>query len=103
MTLCAVNRNTGSAVYLQIAQILEEEIKAIYVAGDYLPTEKELALRFSVNRHTLWHAIDEVVDMGLIDADSKFPVKYSVTRFRSDRVQLFFTASPFKLIGVYLK
>jgi GntR family phosphonate transport system transcriptional regulator len=67
MTLYAVNRNTGEAVYQQITRILEQEIKSSFDAGDYLPTENDLASRFSVNRHTLRRAIDELVDQGLVE------------------------------------
>ncbi|AGS40664.1 putative porin [Cycloclasticus zancles] len=67
MTLCSINRNTGESVYRQICRILEQEIKSAYEAGDYLPVEVELAARFSVNRHTLRRAIDELVSMGLVE------------------------------------
>jgi len=67
MTLYAVNRNTGEAVYQQITRILEQEIKSSYDAGDYLSTENELAARFSVNRHTIRHAIDELVNAGMVE------------------------------------
>ncbi len=67
MTLYAVNRNTGEAVYQQITRILEQEIKSSYDSNDFLPTENELAARFSVNRHTVRHAIDELVDQGLVE------------------------------------
>lgn len=67
MTLCAINRNTGESVYRQICRILEQEIKSTYEAGDYLPVEVDLAARFSVNRHTLRRAVDELVSMGLVE------------------------------------
>ncbi|GAB4289993.1 MAG: phosphonate metabolism transcriptional regulator PhnF [Methylophaga sp.] len=67
MTLYAVNRNTGEAVYQQIARALEQEIKTAYDAGDYLPAEHDLAARFSVNRHTLRRAMDELIDKGLVE------------------------------------
>ncbi|MBE0438461.1 MAG: phosphonate metabolism transcriptional regulator PhnF [Gammaproteobacteria bacterium] len=67
MTLYAVNRHTGEAVYQQITRILEQEIKSSYEAGDYLSTENELAARFSVNRHTIRHAIDELVSAGVVE------------------------------------
>ncbi len=60
-------RQTGKTLYLQIAQILEKEISHIYVPGENLPSEVDLATRFSVNRHTVRHAIDELVDKGLIE------------------------------------
>jgi GntR family phosphonate transport system transcriptional regulator len=67
MTLYSVNRNSGEAVYLQIANILEREIKSNFDAGDFLPTENDLAARFSVNRHTLRRAIDALIEQGLVE------------------------------------
>jgi GntR family phosphonate transport system transcriptional regulator len=42
------------------------EIQEFYKAGDVLPAESVLAQRFSVNRHTLRRAIDELVAEGLV-------------------------------------
>jgi GntR family phosphonate transport system transcriptional regulator len=67
MSLYAVARGTGEALYMQIAHQLEQEISQLYIAGDCLPSEKDLALRFGVNRHTLRRAIDELVDLGLVE------------------------------------
>ena len=67
MTLYAVNRNAGEAVYLQIARYLRQEIKNNYDAGDFLPTENDLAARFSVNRHTIRHALDELIAEDIIE------------------------------------
>ena len=54
------------AIYQEIAAVLEAEIKQNYNAGELLPSETQLAGRFSVNRHTVRHAIDELVKEGLI-------------------------------------
>lgn len=67
MSLYAVARGTGEALYTQIAHQIEQEIAQSYAAGDCLPSEKDLALRFGVNRHTLRRAIDELVDLGLVE------------------------------------
>jgi GntR family transcriptional regulator, phosphonate transport system regulatory protein len=67
MSVCAINRNSGESVYCQISLILEQEIKSVYEAGDYLPVEIDLAARFSVNRHTLRRAVDELVLKGLVE------------------------------------
>ena len=66
MSICLVDRSRGEAVYRQIARILQQEIQSCYEAGDFLPSEQELAERFSVNRHTLRRAVDELVDSGLL-------------------------------------
>lgn len=67
MTSHAVNRNSAEALFQQIANVLKDEIDAIYQAGDYLPSEQQLAERFSVNRHTLRRAIDELVHEGYVE------------------------------------
>ncbi|BBB29288.1 GntR family transcriptional regulator [Neptunomonas japonica] len=54
------------AVYLKIATQLRDEIRDQYESGDLLPSEKQLADRFNVNRHTLRRAVDELVQDGLI-------------------------------------
>ncbi len=54
------------AVYLEIATKLRDEIRDLYTPGDLLPPEKQLAERFSVNRHTLRRAVDELVQDGLV-------------------------------------
>ncbi len=53
-------------VYLDIAQVLEKEVKQKYRPSDYLPPEGQLAKRFDVNRHTLRRAIDELVNSGMV-------------------------------------
>lgn len=67
MSLYTVARDTGEALYAQIARQLEKEVAALYAAGDCLPAETDLAARFGVNRHTLRRAIDELVDAGLVE------------------------------------
>jgi GntR family phosphonate transport system transcriptional regulator len=67
MSLYSVARHTGEALYAQIARQLEHELANIYSPGDCLPSEGDLAARFGVNRHTLRRAIDELVDMGLLE------------------------------------
>lgn len=54
------------AVYQQVAQTLEQEIRENLSCGDYLPSEAELARRFSINRHTLRRAVDQMVDAGML-------------------------------------
>ncbi|WEM44151.1 phosphonate metabolism transcriptional regulator PhnF (plasmid) [Photobacterium sp. DA100] len=53
-------------VYLKIAKELEDDLRHKYLAGDYLPSESQLAKYFQVNRHTVRRAIDELVTAGLI-------------------------------------
>ncbi len=54
------------ALYEDVAQTLEREIRQNLACGDYLPSEAELAKRFSINRHTLRRAVDQLVDAGML-------------------------------------
>ena len=67
MSLVAINRHSGEAVYSQIARLLDEEIQKFYKAGDCLPSEQELADRFGVNRHTVRRAIEQLMENGLVE------------------------------------
>lgn len=67
MSLYAVSRDNGEALYTQIARQLVQEVANAYGPGDCLPAEGLLAVRFGVNRHTLRRAIDELVETGLLE------------------------------------
>lgn len=67
MSLSHIQRRGDIPLYKQISRLLEEEIRSLHDAGDYLPAEHELAARFNVNRHTLRRGIDELVEMGLLE------------------------------------
>ncbi|MCH5486643.1 phosphonate metabolism transcriptional regulator PhnF [Pseudomonas syringae] len=54
-----------SPVYHELANILREELTT-YQPGDFLPAEFQLAERFSVNRHTIRRAVDELVREGSV-------------------------------------
>lgn len=54
------------AVYMEVARVLGQEIRESLRSGDYLPSEDQLAKRFSVNRHTLRRAVDELVNAGMV-------------------------------------
>ncbi|MGA7507049.1 MAG: phosphonate metabolism transcriptional regulator PhnF [Erwinia billingiae] len=55
-----------TTVYQAIAAQLETELSNTYRCGEYLPSEKQLAERYAVNRHTLRRAVDELVNKGLV-------------------------------------
>ena len=60
-------RAQGVTLWHQIQSVLEKELyDGVYSAGEKLPTEKQLAERFSVNRHTVRQAIAELVRKELI-------------------------------------
>lgn len=42
-----------TTLYQAIAARLEEALRERYKCGDYLPSEKQLATHYAVNRHTL--------------------------------------------------
>lgn len=67
MSLYAIERDTGIALYAQIAEVLEREYVRQGAPGDRLPAEGELADRFGVNRHTLRRAVDELIAEGMLE------------------------------------
>ncbi|WP_416396997.1 phosphonate metabolism transcriptional regulator PhnF [Allohahella sp. A8] len=54
------------AIYQEVARALEQDIRQNFRSGDYLPSEAVLAQRFSINRHTLRRAVDELIDAGML-------------------------------------
>ncbi|MEJ5269674.1 MAG: GntR family transcriptional regulator [Hydrogenophilus sp.] len=67
MSLVALRRKGGEAIYSQIAKLLKEEIASFCSPGECLPSENELAERFGVNRHTIRRAIDDLIASGLVE------------------------------------
>lgn len=62
--------DSENPVYVQIADQLRQNINnGIYKAGDRLPTEEQLSVRFGVNRHTLRRAISLLKSEGLLRVD----------------------------------
>ena len=60
-------RADGVALWRQIAETLRDDIqRKTFVKVGQLPPEKELAIRFSVNRHTVRRAIAELEAEGLV-------------------------------------
>jgi len=67
MSIQLIKRSHGSLpIYLQISEVLGQEVRDLYKAGDKLPSEGDLAVRFNVNRHTLRRAIDVLITDGLL-------------------------------------
>src|ERR1700742_3844965 len=67
MSLPAVDLKSGIPLYRQICNAIADELRRQYRPGQQLPSEPLLAERFSVNRHTLRRAVDELVDAGLVE------------------------------------
>jgi len=55
------------AIYQDIARQLKNEIREQFQVGDYLPAEYQLADRFSINRHTLRRAVEELIQAGILE------------------------------------
>ncbi len=63
-----LKKHNGLTIYYQIAEALSEQIKTgVYKTGDFLPTEKQLAAFFGVNRHTVRRAVENLIDQGLVN------------------------------------
>lgn len=63
-----LKKHNGLTIYYQIAETLSEQIKTgVYKTGDFLPTEKQLAAFFGVNRHTVRRAVENLIDQGLVN------------------------------------
>jgi GntR family transcriptional regulator, phosphonate transport system regulatory protein len=60
-----VERGSGVTLWRQIASRMEAEITGL-APGHRLPTEAELSARFTVNRHTVRRAIEDLERRGLI-------------------------------------
>lgn len=94
MSVIGLTRIGGAPLYRQVADRLEEELRAHASPGQKLPAEEELAARFGVHRHTLRRAIDELVDAGLVERRhglGTFVVRAPVTYALSGRTR--FTAT----------
>lgn len=62
-----VERGSGVAVWRQIGEALADDIRQkLYLPGEQLPPEPELANRFAVNRHTIRRAMGELELSGLV-------------------------------------
>ena len=62
-----MERGSGIAMWRQIEDLMRQDIiEGTWKPGDRLPTETELAERFSVNRHTLRRALAALRDSGLV-------------------------------------
>ncbi|MGJ7456646.1 phosphonate metabolism transcriptional regulator PhnF [Halomonas sp. RA08-2] len=61
-----MSRQKELPIYRQLADTLSDQVRNEFAAGDLLPSESELAVRFGVNRHTVRRALDELVTAGLV-------------------------------------
>ena len=55
-------------LYEQAANALREDMrKGVFLSGNRLPTESELAQKYGISRITIRHAIDQLVKEGLVE------------------------------------
>lgn len=76
---------------LCITDVLQKEINdGLYAEGDKLPSESALCQRFQTNRYTVRHALDRLVQVGLIRSkqglgyfvnEKPLDIQYSITPF----------------------
>src|SRR3546814_13824868 len=65
--MMTLQRRAGVALWRQIAETLEKDIREqVYEPGQRLPTEAELAERFSVNRHPVRRGIAFLEQEGVL-------------------------------------
>ncbi|MFN4309461.1 MAG: phosphonate metabolism transcriptional regulator PhnF [Ferrovibrio sp.] len=65
-----IERGSGMAVWRQIAAAMEQAIRrGDYKPGVQLPTEKQLAQGFGVNRHTVRQAMNRLAETGLVSIE----------------------------------
>ncbi|WP_300303955.1 phosphonate metabolism transcriptional regulator PhnF [Ferrovibrio sp.] len=65
-----IERGSGMAVWRQIAAAMEQAIRrGDYKPGIQLPTEKQLAQSFGVNRHTVRQAMNRLAETGLVSIE----------------------------------
>lgn len=65
-----LERGTGNALWRQIQKALEQDMfEGVLSPGDKLPSERELSVRFGVNRHTLRQALASLVRKNLVRAE----------------------------------
>ncbi len=61
---------TGVTLWRQIADDIEQAIvRGEFAAGEKLPSEQDIAVRFGVNRHTVRRALSELTERGLVRAE----------------------------------
>lgn len=68
-TTARVERNTGVALWRQIADMIRSQISDPAPAGSRIPPETELAMRYGVNRHTVRAAIAALVQEGVLRSE----------------------------------
>ncbi|WP_125612153.1 GntR family transcriptional regulator [Specibacter cremeus] len=62
-----IDRDTGVAVHIQLRELLRRYAEDSLQPGAQLPSERDLSERFGVARMTIRHAIDSLVEEGVLD------------------------------------
>lgn len=62
-----INQNSPIPIYLQLAEIIENEIKLGKIkTGQKIPSENELSSKYSVSRQTVRHSLDYLREKGYL-------------------------------------
>ena len=79
----AWNFSSGRPVYIQISERIKKAVlSGEYVAGEQIPSVRQLALEAAVNPNTVQHAFADLEDEGIIIS------KGTVGRFVTEDIQI---------------
>lgn len=98
-----IDRENSVPLYQQLAELIRSSIDREYCIGDFVLPELKLAEKYQVNRHTIRHALDELVKEGVIERKPgkgtivvRSPISYPInesTRFTSRLEELGYETS----------
>ncbi|MGG3942890.1 GntR family transcriptional regulator [Peribacillus psychrosaccharolyticus] len=89
------NFNTREPVYVQVIRYFKEQIAiGEIVAGEEIPSRRELAATLNINPNTAQKAYKEMEEQGLIHTERNFPSKITSDEriLKSIRQELIFAA-----------
>ena len=89
------NFNTREPVYVQVVRYFKEQIAiGKIVAGEEIPSRRELAASLNINPNTAQKAYKEMEEQGLIHTERNFPSKITTDEriLQSIRQELIFAA-----------
>ncbi|MEK3796698.1 GntR family transcriptional regulator [Peribacillus sp. FSL H8-0477] len=87
--------NTREPVYIQVVRYFKEQIATgRIVAGEEIPSRRELAATLNINPNTAQKAYKEMEEQGLIHTERNFPSKITTDEriLKSIRQELIFAA-----------
>ena len=88
-----INADKGIPPYLQVKQILMDGVRGgKFKPGNAIPSERELAEKFGLNRLTVRRAVDELVNEGYLVRNAA--PEHTSPRGKSQEPSLHSAASP---------